>query len=281
MSGYTARFDWYSATFEQLDDGRIPAALAVALGGTISWARGHVGYSRLATIERGDETLARVMSGSSRLGEVHVTVSGDACDQVVPLLRRLWPAHRVARADSAIDFRSEFEVLDALALEFAKDHGLVYRLVTDSEGGATRYLGSVNSDVMVRVYKKSEQLRKMHPERAYEVPDGIVRVELQARPPSRIKGAVASMTAEELWGLGEWTRDFAIEFLDVDAERVSTHFRRPTDWARSLHWMGQQYGPVVRRRAQEVGAEVALAEVLRALGMGASELVLVGGDHDG
>ena len=142
MSGYTARFDWYSATFEQLDDGRVPASLAVALGGTVSWGRGRLGYARCATIESGDETLARVFVGSARLGEVHVAVSGDACDRVVPLVRRLWPEHRVARADSAIDFKSEFEVIDAAALEFAKDRRLAFRLVTDSEGGATRYLGS-------------------------------------------------------------------------------------------------------------------------------------------
>jgi len=117
------------------------------------------------------------------------------------------------------------------------------------------------------VYKKSEQLRKMHPERAQEVPDGIVRVELQARPGTSVKASVASMTAEELWGLGAWTRDFAIEFLRVDAERVTTHFRRPTDWSRSLHWLGQQYGPLIRRRAEEVSADVAITEVLDTLGM--------------
>lgn len=267
MSGYTARFDWYSATFEHLDDDRVPAALAVALGGTITWSRGRLGYARCASIDAGDETLARVFTGSARLGEVHVAVSGDACDRVVPLLRRLWPEHRVARADSAIDFRSEFEVIDAAALAFAKDRRLAFRLVTDSEGGATRYLGSPSSEVTVRVYKKSEQLRKMHPERAREVPDGIVRVELQARPGTRVKAAVATMTAEELWGLGAWTRDFAVEFLRVDAERVATHFRRPTDWSRSLHWLGEQYGPLVRRRADEVGSDQAVAEVLETLGM--------------
>ena len=279
MSGYTARFDWYSATFEQMDDGRVPASLSVALGGSVTWGRGRHGYARCATIEHEDEAVARVYVGSARLGEVHVVVSGDACDRVVPLIRRLWPDHRVARADSAIDFRSEFDVIDAAALNFARERRLAFRLVTDSEGGATRYLGSPSSEVTVRVYKKSEQLRKMHPERAQEVADGIVRVELQARPGTSVKAAVASMTAEELWGLGAWTRDFAVQFLDVDAERVATHFRKPSDWARSLHWMGQQYGPAIHRRVQEVGAEVALSEVLRTLGM--VDLAPVGGGDDG
>lgn len=268
MSGLQSRFDWYSATFDDLDDGRVPPALALALDGSITRGRGRLGYAQCSTIERDDETLAQVYTGSARLGEVHVVASGDACDKVVPLVRRLWPDHRVARADAAMDFSAAFEDLDREALAFAQDRRLAFRLVTDSEGGATRYLGAPSSQVSVRVYKKTEQLRKMHPDRALTVPDGIVRAELQARPGSNVKGIVARMEADDLWGLGQWTHDFAATFLDIEAERVSTHFRRPTDWSRALHWIGQQYGPVVNRRVQQVGMEQARAEVLQTLGLG-------------
>lgn len=280
MSGSEARFDWYSATFEDLDDGRIPAALAVSLGASVTWGRGRLGYAQCATIERDDETLARVFVGcASRPGEVHIATSGDACDRVVPLVRRLWPNHRVARADSAVDFSADFDVIDGAALEFAETHRLSYRMVTDSDGGATRYLGSPSSDVTVRVYKKSEQLRKAHPDQAADIPDGVVRIELQARPKSVVKAVVASMTADDLWGLGKWTKDFAAVFLDLDVVRIQTHFWQPSDWAQSLHWLGHQYGPGSRRRIEQVGLEVARAEVLQALGMG--DLVTVGGDDDG
>lgn len=268
MSGLESRFDWYSATFEDLDDQRVPVALAVALDASITMGRGKLGYSRCATIERDDVSLARVFGGSARRGEVHVAVSGDACDRLVPLIRRLWPEHRVARADSAMDFSADFAEIDGRALDFARARRLSFRLITDSEGGATRYLGAPSSEVSVRVYKKTEQLRSMHPERASEVPDGIVRAEMQARPGTIAKSLVATMTADALWGLGGWTRDFAATFLDIEAERVRTHFDRPSDWSRALHWMGQQYGPVVHRRVEQVGTEQARAEVLERLGLG-------------
>ena len=267
MSGLKSRFDWYSATFEELDDGRVPAHLAVSLDGVVTWGRGKLGYAYCATIERDDEALARVFTGSARPGEVHVAISGDVCDRVVPLIRGLWPEHRVARADSAMDFTSDFEDIDGRALAFAQERGLSYRLVTDSDGGATRYLGATSSEVMVRVYKKSEQLRKVYPERAAEVPDGIVRAELQVRPNTRVKADVAKMTSDDLWGLGGWTQDFASTFLDFEPERVSTHFRRTADWARALHYMGKQYGPTVRKRIEQVGNDAALAEVLEAMGL--------------
>lgn len=268
MSGLLSRFDWYSATFEQLDDGRVPDAFAVALGGTITTGKGNLGYTRRSAIERDDKLLAQVFTGSPRPGEVHVVVSGDSCDRVVPFVRRMWPDHRVSRADSAIDFRADFPDVDSRALAFAQDRGLSHRLFTDSDGGATRYLGSASSEMMVRVYKKSEELRKKHPDQAGEVPDGIVRAEVVARPNSRMKGAIAYMSPDEIWGLGRWSRDFASMFLDLEVERVSTHFRESSDWSRSLHWMGRQYGPLVRARAEAVGRERAVSELLETLGVG-------------
>lgn len=267
MSGLASRFDWYSATFEDLDDGRVPGAFAAALGGSLEVTRGKMGYAVCTTVERDDTVLARVFSGSARPGEVHVSISGEACDQVVPFVRRLWPEHRVSRVDSAMDFCADFDALDARALSFARERGLSHRLFTDSEGGATRYLGAASSEVMVRVYKKSEELRKKHPQQAATVPDGIVRAELVARPGSKIKGLVASMSADAVWGLGEWSRDFASTFLDIDAERVPTHFRQASDWSRALHWLGHQYAPAVNRRAAQVGRQAAAAEVLATLGL--------------
>lgn len=268
MSGLQSRFDWYSATFDTLEDDRVPRALAAVFDAAVTLSKGKMGYAHMHTIERDDRVLARVFSGSARLGEVHVVVTSDACDKVVPLIRRLWPDHRVSRVDSAVDFSADFAALDDLALSFADARRLSYRLVTDSDGGATRYLGSPSSEVMVRIYKKSEQLRRLHPEQAAEVPDGIVRVELQLRPSSKMKSRVASMTSDDVFGLSQWTTDFAAEFLHFEAERVPTHFRQPSDWLRAMHWIGQQYGPSVIRRVEQVGMDRAKQEVLAALGLG-------------
>lgn len=268
MRGLESRFDWYEITFEGFDDGRERSALALALGGSLSRSKGRNGYAECFAIERDGSTLAQVYGRSARLGELHIVTTSEACDEVVPVLRRLWPEHRISRADSSIDFAADFDELDALAVKFAEARGLSFRLVSDSDGGATRYLGAPSSELRVRVYKKSEQLRALHPEAAADVPDGIVRVELQARPGKRaVKERVATMTADDLWGLGAWSQLFASEILGFDAERVPTHFRRPSDWSRALHFFERQYSPMVQRRAAEVGADQVRAELLEALGL--------------
>lgn len=262
------RFDWYEITADGLDDGRVAPALSLALGARITQGKGRNGYAVCEVVERDDSVLAEVYGHSARAGEVHIKTSGDACDEVVPLLRRLYPTHRVSRADSSVDFAADFDSLDSLALAFAMQRGLSHRLITDSAGGATRYLGAPSSELRVRVYKKSEQLLSLHPESASTIPAGIIRAELQGRPGKRqVKELVSVMTADDLWGLGQWSQLFAAEILGFEAERVPTHFRRPSDWSRALHFLNRQYGPMMTRRIADVGLERARNEVLDALGL--------------
>lgn len=53
--------------------------------------------------------------------------------------------------------------------------------------------------------------------------------------------------------------------LAIDAPRVSTHFRRPSDYSRALFYLGRQYGPLIQRRADQIGRQEAVNEVLEAL----------------
>lgn len=266
MEALLSRFDWYEATFDGWDDAA--SSLQVVLGGELRRERGRNGYGVCSAIVRGDDELVRVYGHSARVGELHAVVTGESCDEVVPVVRRLWPEHRVSRADSSVDFLGEFEEVDGRAITFARGVGLAHRLVTDSAGGATRYLGAPSSEMRVRVYKKSEQLRALHPERAETVPSGVLRAECQARPSKReAKAAAATMTADDVWGLSRWGQAFALEMLGVDAERTSTHFRRPSSWSRALHFLAVQYGPLVRERAAMVGVDVALGELVEALGL--------------
>lgn len=268
MTGLESRFDWYAATFDSLDDDQVPGHLKIALRARISEGRGRFGYARNDVISRDDLVLAEVFSHSARAGEVHIVVTSDACDEVVPVIRRLFPEHRVARVDSACDFAADFDALDRLAVEFASARGLASMLITNSEGGATRYIGSPRSETRLRVYKKSEQLRAAHPESADEIADGIVRCELVGRPGKRkIKERVSGMHPDEVWGLSEWSRDFAQLILKFDAPRVATHFRRPVNWSRALHFLGSQYSPMIGRRIIEVGFDATRSEVLAALGL--------------
>lgn len=266
----SVRFDWYEATADADHDFRLPGRLTIALAGSVARrGKGRNGYAECVELVRGEDVLAQVYGRSARPGEVHVTITSSACDEVVPVLRRLLPDHRVSRADAAVDYVADFDTLDALALDFAQRRNISYRLVTDSSGGATRYLGATSSEVMVRVYRKTEQLRSQHPDRAESVPDGLVRFEVQVRPGKRdTKELVARMAAPDVWGMSKWSRDFAAEVVGgIDAERTPTHFRKPSSFSRSLHFLGIQYGPVIQSRAVEVGRAQALAELATALGL--------------
>lgn len=266
MSNVGSRFDWYEATWEGWDDAA--GSLAVVLGGQLRRERGRNGYAECQAVVRGEDELVRVYGRSARIGELHVVITGESCDEVVPVFRKLWPEHRVSRADASVDLLADFAELDERAVAFARQRGLTFRLVTDSDGGATRYLGAPSSEVRVRVYKKSEQLRSLHPERASEIPEGVVRVELQARPGKRdVKASVASLAADGLWGLSQWGQAFALDMLAVDAERTYTHFRRPSSWSRALHFLGLQYGPMVRERVAELGREAVVAELVEVFGL--------------
>lgn len=268
MGTQGTRFDWYEATFDNSDDESAAVRLGIALGGRPHRGKARNGYAVCWDIQAGGVVLAQVYGRSARLGEVHVSITSEACDEGVPVLRRLFPAHRVSRADSSLDLAAEFGALDQQVLEFATARGLSHRLITGSDGGATRYVGSPRSEVRMRLYKKTEQLRSLHPDRAGEIPEGIVRFELQTRPGKRaVKEQVSVMNADDLWGASAWSAELAALMLSIEAERVSTHFRRPSDWARSLHFLGVQYGPMVRRRSEEVGQTEALRELVAALGI--------------
>lgn len=264
----SSRFDWYSATFEHLDAERVAQQLAISTGGSITLGRGRFGYSRRYSIEHSGETLVNVYGGSATAGEVHVEIMSQGCDKYVPLVRELWPLHRVSRADSAHDFAGDFEHFKALCLDFAQGVGISHRLIQDSEGGATLYLGSASSENQVRLYKKSEQLLAKHPERAGEIPPGILRLELQTRPGKRAKKERLSvMKPDDLWGLGRWTQNLAQTILSMDVERVQVEVNPTSDWSRMLHYLGAQYGPGIARRIETKGVEEVRSEVLLALGI--------------
>lgn len=263
MHDVGSRWDWYAATIDDLEEGQLGTSLALIFGARVERTRGRNGYAIGSQVTRDGSVLATVYERSARSGEVHVEVTSEACDEVVPVLRRHHPVHRVTRADSAVDFAADFAALDARVVAFAKGRGISHRLFSDSDGGSTRYVGSPRSEAMLRVYKKSEQLRALHPERASTVPDGIVRFELVVRPGKReAKEALSLAGPDDAWGFAKWTREVGALMLGLDAERTATHFRRPTDDERAMHFLIQQYGGMMRRRALQHGVDAFLAELV-------------------
>ncbi|HMH59317.1 MAG TPA: hypothetical protein VK537_09065 [Galbitalea sp.] len=263
-----SRFDWYEATVDNDTDSRTAPSLALVLGAHLVRGKGRNGYAECWQLVRDDIQLCEVYGRSARLGEVHITVTSESCDEVVPVLRRMYPEHRVSRADAAVDVHADFETLDLQVLAFAVERGLSYAMMTGSDGGATRRIGSPRSETMLRVYKKTEQLRALHPEIADTIPDGVVRFELVARPGKRaVKESLSTMSADDVWGLSQWSTEFASFVVGFEAERTATHFRRPSNYRRALHFVGIQYGPLMRDRAAEIGREATLLELAGALGL--------------
>ena len=68
------RFDWYSATFEGVDQLEVEAGLGELAGAVSRPTRPLFGYTDAVEIVRGDDRLAVVMSGS-RTGETFVSVT--------------------------------------------------------------------------------------------------------------------------------------------------------------------------------------------------------------
>lgn len=264
LDSLETRFDYYQCTIREARN--VAEHLGVIFGAEKRPAAGRWGYARGSELVSDETVSATVYTGSARADETHVVISGASCDRVVPVIRNLWPRHAVSRADSALDCFADFDRLDADVLRFARDHGIKYRLVTDSDGGATRYLGAPSSTAMLRVYKKSEQLRsKLTAPAAARVPDGVVRFELQVRPGKAAqKAATATMTADDLWGFTKWGKQFAESFLALDVERAEIAPVTPSTWSKALYWLQQQYGAQIRARAADVGTAALLAELQEA-----------------
>ena len=299
------RFDWYAATIDEGDSEKIARHLGHSLGIEVQpckpvkpWGRAHAlvvdgevvarvfGYGIARDSDRSTPRLsvpnveaaspspiAAVSSHSDApdvgAGLCQVVVTSTHCDRLVPVVRRLWPAHRVARADAAYDFALQFAELDRKALTFALDQGITWRLVTDSAGGATRYLGATSSEVMLRVYDKRAEVLSRTPELVDGVPDLWTRVEVQVRPgKSDQKWRLGVATPEEAFGFSRWSALFAAMHLDLEPITEATHVRRPDDVTRHFWYLGSQYAPALRRFEKEgVDRQELARRALEALGL--------------
>jgi len=67
--------------------------------------------------------------------------------------------------------------------------------------------------------------------------------------------------------MSKWTTQFSSEFFTLDAEYVQLQFKRPSDWSRALHYLGEQYGPSIARRLETHDRDLVRDEVLQALGL--------------
>ncbi|MEB3029891.1 hypothetical protein VJI72_08880, partial [Parvimonas micra] len=76
------------------------------------------------------------------------------------------------------------------------------------------YMGATTSDVRVRLYEKTAELRRsLPPSRWGEIPENVVRLETQVRPRKKYKAVAAAVDAEQAWGFSRWTAELALRAM--------------------------------------------------------------------
>lgn len=254
-------WDW-SATTHDARDG-IVADLLGAVGARIvkpgkglqGWARSVLafdaeGYKRAAIYFGGGRDDVHVLSTSAAADSVRSRVTG---------MDRARTARVDTRVDSLVPFEDLVQVLEAAADTYGSR---ITRVESSERGqslGRTVYLGAPSSAVRVRLYEKWL-------ESPGEYVEGTNRVEVQLRPPSKVKDRVSGWTSAETFCASRVTRDLALRLGTDLAPGSSLHVKRGTpDLERSMRAMGDQYGPGVREWLDLSGGD--LGKVLDYLGV--------------
>lgn len=256
-----SKFDYYRATFFSLEHDEIIASLVGFFDlSSVSQIVGKHGYTRGALVHRGDVSLATVWWGGTNPGTC-VQLSSDQAASSVEFIRSLGH-HQVTRADVCWDLDSPgiFDRLIGEFLAFATTYGLKINQVGDWERGKARtlYIGSRNSEVMLRIYEKGY-------EQAYGSPDW-VRIEAEIKPSKKQgKERLSRLTIDEIWGLS-WLRDFSRIFdLGAFPQSKLKSTRKPTDFERAKYALAHQYGPTLARMYQEAKSAENFVEHINAL----------------
>lgn len=253
------RFDWYQATVPAH-----PIELVEALRADldpradIESSRGRHNYHQSFTIKsKSGERLACVLAGGPN-GHPNVTASGDITPDFVSAIRARWEEHNVTRFDAAADFCGEgaYEGLQAVCKEVAGVHKVKGRAIVpdDIAEGRTYYLGAPTSDVRVRLYEKTAQLRNSLPSHRHaEVPDGWSRLEIQVRPKGIVRSFSSKLNPEDIWGFSAWTKDLAEKALDLRVQRIKARIAKESDNDRAFRFMVQQYSKVLKAMRDDLG----------------------------
>lgn len=243
MTGTTIqpRFDWYSATVLDSYSSVLDALVRDLRVDEVERGPGMRGFDSSRVLRARGVTVARVFMSSRETVQPHVVGSSVAAADLARVLKGWEVTHRVARADSCVDFTgpSEYERLESLLLETAESHRLkllaVGNIWSKSDGRPTVYVGSPSSETRVRLYDK-------HAESGGEYEPDTYRLELQTRPakPER-KVWVSNVDAAQVWGLARWSNDLGHR-VGIDGEAAPPRSKRRGDLDSALDAAAAQYG---------------------------------------
>jgi hypothetical protein len=206
----------------------------------------YYGANTLLLDQKGHRHLSVRHGGAN--GHPYVECKGTASTVVAEVLRANFD-HSPARIDSAVDRSGPdlFMALHGLAKRYEAKLGLrldyAGAALDHRTRGSTFYLGSRKSMVFVRIYQKGLQVAE---QLGLEViPDELrnwVRLELEFKPDKKpAKQFARTLSPRDVWGTSQWTHEFAIEALSMEAERVNVRERRESNHERALRFMAKQY----------------------------------------
>ncbi|GEM_PF-964149 len=266
-----AHFDWYAVTIDDRLE-RVLDRLSVGLCATVRRSRPRNGYLEAFQLVDADRTVATVYAGGPN-GAPHAVATGLASEKFAAVVRRNWPnAQRVSRVDSRIDFGGAesdshtWDVLYATVVAFARERGLATSVHGDflgsGEAGRTLYVGSPKSEVHLRLYEKSKEVRAHSRNRSGCVVSDWVRVEVEVRPKKRTaRQSAGSASALDVWGYSGWTKDLLALLTGLDVPRTQiTQWGQSRD-ERAVANLARQYGPAMRRIAESEGWDSLLARI--------------------
>lgn len=202
--------------------------------------------------DRGDR-IGEIFHGGRT--DVHVRSTSAAADSTRERVASLHNG-RSARVDTRVDTLMEYDDIAGVMMRAASSYGSkVVRMEsvdprTGESLGRTLYLGAPTSAVRVRLYEK-------HLESPGQYEPGTNRVEVQLRPPSKMKADVSTWSREQTFCASRVTTELADLLGSEVAEAGSLHIARGTpDLEKSLEAMGHQYGPAARRWAEHQGGDL-------------------------
>ena len=290
------KFDWYQATIEEN-----PLAVLEEVKKLGHEVRTSDSAARRWRYQQGWEvlhkqrgTVALVMCGGNGK-HPHALATGESAEAFAEVIRDHWrDRHLVTRCDAAQDFNESgaYVRLRRVARRIAKANRLAFPQYCDPlnpKAGRTQYVGSSASDYRARIYEKGweefQKLAGLFRKQGVELedmdvphivnmstgelvrPEEWTREELQVRPKGEdARRRVATLTAEQCWGVSPWACELARETMALDLERIVMRTRKVSKDEEALRWMCQQYsGPLVRLANEKggwEGAGIALGELI-------------------
>lgn len=201
-----------------------------------------------------DQQMIIIRFGSNELGmTLHIEGKGSTTSIISQFLIDNGYKWIITRADIAIDFIGGFDGLHAICKKYAEDKNVKTRLQGDWEreiDGRTYYVGSPQSESMLRLYEKSEEQwakgNKLYPE-------NIVRLEWQFRPDKKKRQHIVSFDPLHLLS---FSRNISHLFDSVCAiavaQTVLPRSERSSD-LESFYHMLHQYKNIINNLVSDRG----------------------------